>query len=248
MIKDKQLVFDFWGKLDQLQKDEIYMMLGGARKKYAKGNHAISTSHEIITRQMVRQHDYFKFFYQAVRKTDALLNVSIDKNTEKDFPKESHVIYISINPRSTIKAKGLCDEIMNHHYYTLLSNESEQGRIDAYKQIKRFKVHYYSDLQKAPSNTKWRILDIDIKNEELINHLIEIVNPKYIKFITETHGGYHIIYDRRANEYLMGQKLLKLFRDKYALKTNQLEMFKDRLTPIWGTEQGGFMVRPYTDY
>ena len=247
MIKDKQLIFDFWGKLDQLQRDEIYMILGGARKKYGKDNSDISTSHEIVTRQMVRQHDYFKFFYQVVRKTDALLNVSIDKNTEKDFPKESHVIYLSINPRSTIKAKGLSDEIMNRHYYTLLSNESEQGRIDAYKQIKRFKVHYYSALQKAPSNTKWRIMDIDVKNKDLLQDCIYAIKRENIKFITETHGGYHIIYDRRANEYLYGDKL-KQIQKGHGMKKSEIELHADRLTPIWGTEQGGFMVRPFYDY
>ena len=247
MIKNEVFLEDFYLELEQLKKDEIYMILGGARKKYAKDNPDISTSHEIITRQMVRENDY-KFFYQAVRKTDALLNVAIDKNTEKDFPKESHVIYISINPRSTIKAKGLSDEIMNRHYYTLLSNESEQGRIDAYKQIKRFKVHYYSALQKAPSNTKWRIMDIDVKYKDIIVDSINIIKRENIKFITETHGGYHIIYDRKANEYLMRNDGLRFLRLTHNLLKNQLELFKDRLTPVWGTEQGGFMVRPYYDY
>ena len=251
MIVDDNLVKQFFHRLDNLQKDEVYMILGGARKKYAKDNPDISTSHEIITRQMVRQYDV-NLFFQAVRKTDALLNVSIDKNTGKDFPKESHVIYIGINSRSTIKAKGISDDLMNRHYYTLLLNESEQGRIDAYKQIKRFKVHYYSALQKAPSNnTKWRIIDIDVKNDELLHELIvciQEVGNSVIKFVTETHGGYHIIYDRRANALLAGTKFLNTIRKKYSLEKNQLEIIKDRLTPIWGTEQGGFMVRPYTDY
>ena len=180
-----------------------------------------------------------------MRKTQALLNVSTDKNTKKDFPKESHVIYIGINPRSTIQAKWLCDTAMNKYYHTLLLNSSEQGRTDAYGQIKRFKVHYYSALQKAASNNKWRILDIDVKYLDIVEDAIFLIQKKNIKFVTETHGGYHIIYDRRANEALLGNRGLEYLYKSHNLNKNQIETFTDRLTPIWGTKQGGFTVRPY---
>lgn len=244
MITDKSLVKEFYEQLDRLEKDEVYMILGGARKKYAKDNPDISTSHEIITRQLVKEND-FDLFYQAVRKTDALLNVSTDKNTKKDFPKESHVIYCAINPRSTIQAKWLCDTTMNKYYHTLLLNASEQGRKDAYGQIKRFKVHYYSALQKAASDNKWRILDIDVIYLDIVYDAIVLIKRKNIKFVTRTHRGYHIIYDRRANEHLLGNRGLEFLIKTHRLNINQIETFKDRLTPIWGTEQGGFTVRPY---
>ena len=242
MIKNEVAIIDFWLNLDPLKNDEVYMVLGGARKKYAKDNPAISTSHEIISRQIVKENDV-DLFVSAVRKTDALLKVSTDKNTGEFFPPKSHVIYFGINPRSTILAKSMTDEIINRHYYTLLQNTSDQGRIDAYKQIKRFNVHYFSALQKSASTKKWRILDIDLKGRQLLSNLVEMIGDGGIKMITETHGGYHIIYDRKANEYVIGMKKLDEIRKKWGLEAVQIETFKDRLTPIWGTEQGGFEVK-----
>lgn len=242
MIKNEGQIRRFWQKLDPLQNDEVYMILGGARKKYAKDNPAISTSHEIISRQLVKENE-FPLFLSAVRKTQALLNVSTDKNTGEIFPPESHVIYIGINPRSTVDAMIMTMNQFNIYYATLLKNSSDQGRQDAYKQLKRFNVHYFSSLQKSASNKKWRIIDIDVKDRMLLSDIVEMIGDGAIKFITETHGGYHIIYDRKANEYVIGQHRLMKIQEKWNLRTNQLETFKDRLTPIWGTEQGGFEVK-----
>lgn len=244
MIVNTKLMEDFYKELDPLTKDEVYIILGGARKKYAKDNPDISTSHEIVTRQVLR-YNVFDFFFQSVRKTSALLKVSVDKNSGKVFPSDSHVIYIGINPRSTILAKAKCDEKMNSYYFELLRDVSEEARKNAYRQIKRFNVHYYSALQKSPSNKKWRILDIDVKDFNIVEDLIVIIDKSNIKFITETHGGYHIIYDRIANEFLLGGKELERIREKYNLKKGDIDVFKDRLTPVWGTSQGGLMVKPY---
>ena len=246
MQLDLGLIKDFYTRLEPLTKDEVWIILGAARKKYAKDNPDITTSHEVVTRQMVRYNDEHVFI-QAIRKTAALLSVSTDKNTKKDFPPESHAIYIAINPRSTVLAKSLTDDKMNRYFYTLLQNSSEQGRIDAYKQIKRFNVHYYSALQKAASKKTWRIVDVDIKNPVIIaplmNDLIDSIERENIKFITKTHGGYHIIYDRRANERLIGMNALWQIKTNYGLDKLEIEVFKDRLTPIWGTRQGGYLVR-----
>lgn len=246
-MMNRELIHDFFTKLDKLVKDEVYIILGGARKKYARHNDDISASHEIVSRQMVREHD-FHLFNQAIRKTKALLNVSTDKNTRRDLPEHTHVIYISINPRSTFKAKFQTDMKFMEYYQNLIYSEKLQVREDAFMQIKRFNVHYFSELQKTASRKNWNILDLDTKNINILRDLIQAVTPKYLNFVTETRGGFHIIYDRRANEYLLGrERKLSVIREKFGLGQNNLDIFKDRLTPIWGTEQGGFLVKPYLD-
>lgn len=245
---DRDLIHDFFTKLDKLENDEVFIILGGARKKYARTEDDISASHEIVTRQIVKEND-FHLFNQAIRKTKAVLQVATDKNTRKDFPDHVHVIYISINPRSSFKAKMRTDMKFVDYYRDLIYSEKEETREMAFMQIKRFNVHYFSELQKASSRKKRGIIDLDSKNINILRDLIQAVTLEYLYFVTETRGGFHLIYNRKANEYLLGrEKKLERIREKFGLYPNDLDIFKDRLTPIWGTEQGGFLVKPYLDW
>jgi hypothetical protein len=246
VIYDENLVLQHYQILNKLVKDQVLMIFGGARKKYDK---TLSTSHEIVTRQLVKYNNPIDFL-QAVKKTDALLNVSIDKRTNKKLSAKSHVIYMGVNPRSAINAMMSTNtKMLKYLTNTILYNGNEQ---DSINNIKNFNTHFFSEIQKNPANKANRVLDIDIKNPEIPQMILDYKSIiPYIEYITETNGGYHVVYNRKANQYFYGKngglikEIVSKFNLKYTEKEKDIEMFEDRLTPIWGTTQGDFKVKPF---
>lgn len=235
MNMNEELMKSFALTIPKLERDEVYLMVAGARKKYAKDNPDVSTSHEVMIRHVVRDTEPDKFM-QGFAKTVSQLAFCRDKNTGKFFPQESWVVWITANPRSTVKALFNFNKKNNDLAYDYVNAKNDHQKEVAHEKFKKSHIRYYSALQVAQSRRLNDIIDIDVKDMSLLKDVHGYLEP-YVNMVTETRGGYHILYKPEGNRIIYEEKL----REKLP-KT--VEIKKDTLTHIWGAKQGGFLVRP----
>ena len=76
-------------------------------------------------------------------------------------------------------------------------------------------------------------MDIDKKDEIILNKVICLLSG-HIKFVSETHGGYHVIVNRNKET---GKIIHLHIKDMPCV-----EIMRDPMTVIPGTIQGGFDV------
>ena len=228
-----ELIKQFHEKLVDLEEDEVYLLTGGARKKYANGNPDISTSHEVVTRKLVRHNDFDKFL-SIIEKSRAMVALSIDKNTKKNLPQETHVLWMNPNPRSTLKGYNHFKKKVDDHIYELTKCKGD--REQHYRQLKKIDVIYHSSIQVSASRKLYSVCDIDVKNITILKVIAEHLLP-YIAWITETRGGYHIVYHVEGNGIVYSEGIKQLFGEK-------VEWLKDQMTYIWGVPQGDFIPKP----
>lgn len=232
-IIDEEMIRDFFDKLPMLESGEVFLMLGAARKKYAKDCPDITASHEVVTRELVRENDYSKFISKA-QKTRAKVLQSRDKNSGEKFPVKSAVTWINPNPRDTVRAYGQFTTKMDKYLVELVRSPSEEHSDNVGHQFGRMATHLYSEVQKSPSRKPFSIADIDTKDKQIAIDLATQLEP-YTSWVTETPGGYHVVYESEGNRIVYGEGL----RNEY----DDVEWQKDRLTHIWGVKNGGFKIR-----
>ncbi len=121
----------------------------------------------------------------------------------------------------------------------------ETKHLELYRKLD---VKLFSSIHKSKSKSNYFILDVDKKDETLLKDIISKikdngVEDKFIRWVSETRGGYHIILDR--NE--MTGKFIHFIINSYSnlLQKNVIEFRKETMTPIPGLLQGGFEVKEY---
>ena len=231
---DRKLTEQMMHFLPELGRDEVFLLVGGARKKYAP---EISKSHEVVIRKIIRENDPIKFADTVEKMHNFVIN-SRDSGTGEKFPEHAVALYINPIPRSMIKAYDQFQKKISSHYYQLVNGHDKD--LQNSKQIKRMDVHLYSAIQNQPSKIIFNNCDIDVLDRKVFDDLIYRLN-KYIQFATVTRGGWHIVYRPPGNKEVYEQKL----KEKYP---KIVEWRKDTLTPIWGTLQGGHLVQPVEVY
>ena len=144
------------------------------------------------------------------------------------------VMYIDLEPRSSIKAMN---ELFKQYNDELVLNAF--GLKDKnYRNLKRYlswsKIR--SVLAKNKSRRLYCDIDIDIKDEILLNEILHIVSKLNNKICIETKNGYHIVI---PNE----KKIVAELYEKYK-NIEEVEIHNKQVQiPIPGTLQGGFKVR-----
>jgi hypothetical protein len=100
----------------------------------------------------------------------------------------------------------------------------------------------FSKIHKNNFNRKpYKIVDIDDKGiyERVRNSLGYYEIP--ITWITETHGGYHIIVTTGEHMERFYKSFVPLMASDFG---NKVEILDSTQTPVCGTYQGGFLTRP----
>ncbi|RLG94915.1 hypothetical protein DRO29_06140 [Candidatus Bathyarchaeota archaeon] len=225
LLVDPEVLYKFFNKVvPDLKENECLLLLLAARKKYWP---EIARSEEILRREVVREKDW-NIFYRKVLKMSFVNNLYTDKDG-KIIPKEALAMFIVLDPKDALKAWNTLQKEMIDLLF-----QYAKGDVNALKQFKRIDVRWFSALHRSQSRKKYWLIDIDCKDENLLNFVLDYVEPVWI---SETRGGYHIIVP--ANE----EVAKTIFRDKIFDRYKDIEIHKEPMTPLPGTLQGGFVVR-----
>ncbi len=231
LIKDETETINFINKaLKPLVDDEVYLTLLNARKKYCSD---ISSSEEVLNREIIRNNDPQKIL-RKLKKISNVEDVYTDKNNNV-IPSSALALYILIDPRSTLKAytefnKSINDWITEH---LRTSNTMLEHNLSLYRRID---LKLFSAIHKSRSRSIYFIIDIDKKDESILNLYITPSIKPYIVWISETHGGYHIILERNA---ITGSYIHFL----NSSPNEFIEILKEPMTPLPGSLQGDFLVK-----
>jgi hypothetical protein len=230
---DTALTDKFFGYMVFLFSDEVLLLMGGARRKYAD----MSTSYEMLTRRLHKSNNPQEFS-DNLKKVEAVMSYSRDKKTKKIFSKNSLLTWIMPNPRSPVKAYfGLKQKMDRYIKETVIRGERDEI---LHKSFKRLETNYYSELHKAYSASRkvFSMVDIDTKDLDVLKGVYDVMND-YVIFVTETKNGYHVLYNVEGNKIVYREQLIEQYQD------GVITIIHDPHTYVWGTYQGDFMVRPY---
>lgn len=209
--------------LMRLEDDEVYILLLGVRKKWCPG---LSRSEEVMDRDMIKNNDPDKIL-RKIRKISCIDGIYVDRYTLKEVPIDCFTIYCVLDPRSTLKGYSEFISDINKWIYDSFKGDTN---LELYRKMD---VKLFSAIHKNRSRSLYWVVDIDVKDEELLDKIIGLLTG-HIIWLSETHGGFHVIVDRN-NE--TGKIIYENIRGM-----ENVEILKDAITPVPGTLQGGFRV------
>ena len=211
--------------LMKLQDDEVYILLLNARKKWCP---ALSRSEEIMYRDLIRDND-LDGTLRKIKKTSCVSEgIYVDIKTSKEIDTSCMALYVLLDPRSTLKGYGEFIEYINNWIYDSFKGETKN--LELYRKMD---IKLYSAIHKNRSRGLYFVIDIDKKDEDILER---IVGPLagHIRWISETHGGYHVIVNRSYESGMI------IYPDMVGME--YVEILKEPMSPLPGTLHGGFKV------
>lgn len=227
LVYDIEEIKDFAKKiLMKLEDDEVYILLLSTRKKYCPVE--LYRSEEVLGRELIRQNDLDKII-RKVKKITCVSEVYADRNTLKDVNLNCMAVYVLLDPRSTLKGYGEFIEDINKWIYESFKGESKN--LELYRRID---IKLFSAIHKNRSRGLYIVVDIDKKDETILDKITDLLNDN-IRWVSETHGGYHVIVEKNDDTGTIIYKNI--------IGMEYVEVLKDPMTPMPGTLQGGFQVK-----
>lgn len=212
--------------LMKLQDDEVYVLLLNARKKWCP---ELSRSEEIMYRDIIRDND-LDGTLRKIKKTSCVSGgIYVDRNTLKDIDVNCMALYVLLDPRSSLKGYGEFIENINGWIYESFKGESKN--LELYRKMD---IKLFSAIHKNRSRGLFFVIDIDKKDEDILERIVGQLEG-HIKWISETHGGYHVVVNRSYDAGMI------IYPDMVGIE--YVEVLKDPTTPIPGTLHGGFPVK-----
>lgn len=227
MIYDINETKDFIERvLVPLEDDEVFLLLLNTRKKHCPEE--LSRSEEVLSREIIRDSDVDKVI-RKIKKLSCTEGIYMDRNTLKPVSTSCMSLYILLDPRSVLKGYGDFIEEVNKMIYDSFKGESKN--LELYRRID---IKLFSAVHKNRSRRLFNIVDIDKKDDAILDKVTDLLKG-HIKWISETHGGFHVIVKK---EYEAGVILYtKIAKMEY------LEILKEPMSPVPGSFQGGFRVK-----
>jgi len=212
--------------LMKLQDDEVYILFLNARKKWCP---ELSRSEEILYRDVIRG-NAIDGTLRKIKKTSCVSGgIYVDRNTLKEIDFGCMALYILLDPRSTLKGYGEFIENINSWIYDSFKGETKN--LELYRKMD---IKLFSAIHKNRSRGIFFVIDIDEKDENTLDKITEQLIGNIV-WISETHGGYHVIVNR---SYETGIIIYENMAD-----IKNVEILKEPTTPIPGTLHGGFPVK-----
>jgi hypothetical protein len=216
IINDVKLLMEFIEWLPVLSVDEVYYVTLFARKKYCPDVPYIKTDKAQLKRFTASK----KTLYDKIKQ----LEIEDGAYTYRGLkvPQESLALYITINPRSIVKATKNSLIKLAHLLTTTYNGYNLHQEI-------------MSEIQKASSKKRYMSFDVDSAiiddYKEKINQIINNDSVTYLK----TRGGFHIL----VNLEMIDNKYTKTWYNNM-LKLDGVDVVGDILTPVVGCTQGNF--------
>lgn len=242
LLVDEKLTREFLDiTLPELKEDEVLLLMMFARKKY----NSATTDEWKFFRDVVKPSksrgdakvSFSDVVLRKIRRSAVFVGDYTDFKTGELIPMDAFVYYIDLTPKSMLKA------------YTLFTKETADLLYRIYKdttQIEfatRLKTKFLSAIHKSNSYKPYSLLDIDDKDEDLLEKCLDVVNNEYI-WVSETRGGYHVIVEKtKENGRSIHENIRKDQQNNKNSIFKDVEIKKEVMTPVPGTLQGGFMVK-----
>jgi len=227
LIYDVNEIEDFITRvLAPLEDDEVYLLLLNTRKKYCKEE--LSRSEEVLGRELIRDNDVQKIL-RKINKITRTDGIYVDRNTLRPVHNHCMAVYCLTDPRSALKGYGDFIDDINRWIYESFKGESKN--LELYRRID---IKLFSAIHKNRSRRLFSIVDIDKKDETILDDVTDLLKG-HIKWVSETHGGYHVIANRVYDAGVI--IYTKIVGMEY------VEVLKEPMTPLPGTLQGGFQVK-----
>ena len=233
----KTLQFYIDNVLPELIQDEVYFLSLSARNKYLteeeRKYYGLGRT-EMFSRVIVRSKQDFD---KAIRQLEANHLARLTKN-KLLIPKKCLVLYININPVSTVKATGnFVEEFLQAQNELVISLQNQkQSNFDWFRYADR---KYLNCLQKATSRKLWMDFDIDSENYSIVDELIQSIGD-VTHLSIETRSGYHLlIYQPDLNNKNAGKYLFaKLNELKKKYPDVEIMQNKNAMIPLPGSYHG----------
>lgn len=236
VIGNQEHVECFLKRLVPLPQDDwVYPIWMVARKKYNIGNVGITRSEEMITRTFLH-HNKYEEMIRRIRRFEVPEECYIDRNTGDIIPFTNYATYIDLTPKSMARALvGFSADVMNEIWE--VTNDADRVR-----RLRNIDKLLFSKVHKTNATRKpYKIVDVDDKSlYEKVRKLVQYYDIP-IEWITETHGGYHILIPSGRHLETFYKTFVPLAQNEFG---DKVEILNDPMTPICGTYQGGFLTRP----
>ncbi len=222
-----------------LTADHVLVLFGGIRRKYYP---KLKKSEIICCRKIIKKSEPH-YFLKKVKELAASLLLTYDNETFQAYPPSSMAIYINVNRKSMLKAAIKIINVINDQLYQAIVNKDA----DQLRKFKKIDSQFFSSIHKSnlsaeqlknshfDDRREYTIVDIDEKSETLLEMVIEKLS-NHIVWVTETHGGYHLIVNKTKESGRLIYTEVKPLHEK-------IEILKETSTPLPGTYQGGFPVK-----
>lgn len=229
IITDEDKLKSFIEWLPALQHDETFYLCLFARSKYCKGIAHIKSDKAQLKRFTSNKSRLFNKIKQLECPVGSHVTKEIGTGVYIDVPQESLALYITINPRSFIKAtkEGL-RKLLD------LALQPYNG-FHPYQEV-------MSEVQKAKSRSEFVTFDFDIDKS-----VIGLVDEEVSKVINtdaydviETRGGYHFIIKPKMVNEVFKKNWYQNMRKILAQYSDDHDNAGDIMLPVPGTYQGGF--------
>lgn len=208
----------------KLEKDEVLLLSLAVRGKYCPG---VESSGAFLNSMVLRNNDINDIMLK-IRRMSYVDKCYISYRTGNYINPECMVIYIDLQPRAVKSAMNL----LFKEYMDVVSEENVN-----YELLKKFTSWSKMRHVLAKNRSKKLLLDIDIdiKDEDLLNNILDIVDDN-VECVIESRGGYHVII-------INDKRIAKELYEKYS-KNEYIEFSSKQVqVPIPGTLQGGFEVK-----
>lgn len=237
--------FDYYVQnfLPDLIDDEVYFLSLSARNKYLTEEERKTLSlgrTEMFSRVIVRDKLSFD---KAIRQLTANWSARRTKNNML-VPQKCLVCYININPVSTIDATNRFFSEFSKANNELMTSliHKKQSNFDWFRFADR---KYQNCLQQSTSRKVLIDFDIDTKDFSVVYSLTNILQQRGVfYFIVKTHGGYHVLVERKSlNETKSGKELFATFELLKKQHSNtEIMINKNGMIPLPGSYQAGTEV------
>lgn len=228
ILKDEKTTYAFIRQvIPSLQNDEVLVAMLAARKKYEP---TLARSQEVLKRKIIRENDAEKITNKL--RELSLINFYSDQNIQ--IPKKAFVAYIDLNPKSILKAFTQFNCEINKLIY-----EGAVTQHMDYHTLRRIDLKLFSAIHRSNARHIYWCLDIDRKDRTALDRLISFLGKHNIQWCSETHNGFHLIVKRNNETGML------LFKEGIPPTLKPfIEIKKEPMTPVPGTLQGGFLVKP----
>ncbi|MDD3915445.1 MAG: hypothetical protein PHF76_12460 [Bacteroidales bacterium] len=171
--------------------NNVYMLFAIAR---SKANNGITAKQQVVIREPVRSLESYPHKLEKIKSAAKLRDLKF-------------YIYVSVNARDTKKAYVNFKKKLSDYELQAMFGQEEYK----YQLSRLHKVWYSSLMQPNTRATKYFVVDVDTKNQEVLNKVIDTIENFDCKGYTarvfhvkETRNGYHVVTSGFDKKVLSG--------------------------------------------
>jgi len=224
LIYDEAMVSRFLSTvLPPLEKSELIVIQLIARRKYSS---LVEKSNIVCAK------DYIHHKSDPITKIKRMARCNelyIAYDSGQYLPMSAFGLYINLNPKDGLRGYFTFSADANKRITQYINTENPEHR-PSFSNI--FSL-LFSAVTRSNSRKLYTLVDIDKKDEELLIKIVELIGAEHIIWVTETHGGFHMIVKKNKESSAR----------VYQIKNDVIHIHSEPLTVIPGTVQGGFMAR-----